>query len=108
MESRSSRVRRVKGSANEHGGGNDCRPQTLLVADSSLRDVLRADDLIRELVHFLLFIPALVRIELEPECRREHFRRELLRIIAGDVFAFAEAMMFRQIAVEVAVARNGD
>src|SRR5205814_9111074 len=71
-------------------GGDDGRPQSLLVADGRLRDVLRADDLIREPVHFLLLVPALVGIELEAERRGEHFRGELLGVVARDVFARSE------------------
>src|SRR5256885_4295638 len=108
MEKQSSRTRRWKGSADEHGGCNDCRPQTLLVADGSLRDVLRTDDLIRQLVYLFLFVPALVRIEFQSERRREHFGGKFLGIVAGDVFALAEAVMLRQIAVEIPIAWDGN
>src|SRR5438128_10690971 len=73
--------------SDEHRRRDDRGPQTFLVADRALRDVLGANDLVREPVHFLLLVPALVRIEVETEGGRQHFRRELLRVIAGDVLA---------------------
>src|SRR5438105_3990929 len=68
--------------------------------------VLRSDDLIRQPVDFLLFVPALVRIELEAERRRQHFGSELLGVIARDVLALAEAVVLGQVAVQVAVTRD--
>src|SRR4051812_25433662 len=73
--------------------GHDRRPETFLVADRRLRHVLSADDLVRETIDFLFFVPALVGIEFEAEGRREHFGREFFGIVAGDVLALAKAVM---------------
>src|SRR5262245_14889877 len=78
----------------ENGGGDDRRPQPFLVADGGLRDVLGANDLVREPVDLFLLVPALVGIEFEAQGRGEHFRGELLGVVAGNVFALAEAVMF--------------
>src|SRR5213592_3576777 len=92
--------------ADEHGGRDNRRPEALLVADGGLCDVLGAHDLIRQPVHFFLLVPALVGIEVEAERRREHFRGQLLGIVAGDVFALAEAMVLGKVTVQLAVAWN--
>src|SRR4029077_5922525 len=76
--------------ANKYSGGNHRGPEALLIANGCLRDVLRPDDLIGQPIDFLLLIPALVRVDLESEGRRQHFRGELLRVVSGDVFALAE------------------
>src|SRR5439155_23993637 len=94
------------GSADEDRRRHHRTPQTLLVADCGLRDVLRANDLIGEPIHFLLLVPALVRIEFEAERRREHLGGELFGVVAGDVLALAEAVMLGQISVQLAVARD--
>src|SRR5205814_3118578 len=91
-------------SADQHGGGDDGRPEAFLVADRRLGDVLGSHDLIREPVDLLLLVPALVRIELEAKRRREHFGRELLGVVSRDVLAFSEAVMLREVAVQVAIA----
>src|SRR5262249_53377727 len=93
--------------ADEHGGGDDRRPQALLVAYGGLGDVLGADDLVREPVDLFFFVPALVGIEFEAPRGREPFGGELLGVVAGDVLALAEAVMLRQIAVQLFVAGDG-
>src|SRR3954463_7234048 len=90
----------------ENRCGHDRRPETFFVADRRLRHVLSADDLVREAIDFLFFVPALVRIEFEAERRGEHFGGELLGVIAGDVLTLAEAVMLRQVSIELPVARN--
>src|SRR5215470_8596107 len=92
----------------EDGGGDDGGPEAFLVANGGLRDVLRSHDLVRELIDLFLFVPALVWIELESERRRQHLRGELFGVVAGDVFALAKAVVFGEVAVEIAITRNGD
>src|SRR6266849_9624866 len=76
--------------ADEDRGRDDGRPEALLVSDGGLGDVLRADDLVGQPVDFLLFVPALIRVELEAKRGGEHFGGELLGVVAGDVLALAE------------------
>src|SRR5207245_10176766 len=45
---------------------------------------------------------------LEAERARQHFGGELLGVVAGDVLAFAEAVMLGEVAVQLFVARDGD
>src|SRR5581483_9949927 len=94
------------GLADEDGRGDDGRPEALLVADGSLSHVLRADDLVGQPVDFLLLVPALVGVELEAERRREHLGGELLGVVAGNLLALAEAVMLREVPVELPVARD--
>src|SRR5689334_9460211 len=92
--------------SDEYSCGDDRGPQTFLVSDGGLRDVLRADDLVREPVDLFLLVPALVGIELQAERRGEHLGSEFFGVVAGDVFALPEAVMFGQVAVQLAVARD--
>src|SRR5262245_42873720 len=67
--------------SDEHRRSDYRGPAALLVADGTLRDVLGADDLVRQTVDFFLLVPALVGIELQAERRGEHFGRQFLRIV---------------------------
>src|SRR5882672_145567 len=96
------------GSADEDRRRHHRRPEALLIPDCGLGDVLRADDLIGEPVHFLLLVPALVRIEFETERRREHLGGELFGVFASDVLTLAEAVVLGQIAVQLAIPRDRD
>ena len=58
-------------------------------------------------IDLFLFVPALVGIEIEPERRGEHLRRELLGVVPGDILALAEAVVLREVPVQLAVTRDG-
>src|SRR5262249_30448627 len=94
--------------SDEHGGGYYGRPEPLLVANGGLCGVLSPEDLLRQPVHFLLFLPALFGVELEAHRGREHLGSELLGIVARDVFALSEAVVLGQVTVRIAIARDGD
>src|SRR5713226_7381331 len=85
--------------ANENCSPENGSPQAALVSDRGLRDVQRADDFIRNAIDLFFFVPRQIWIEFHVQSSREHFRRELFRIFAGDFFALAEGMMLREVAV---------
>jgi len=92
----------------QHGGSHDCSPQPFLIPDGRLRDVLRADNLIGEAVHFFFLVPALVGIELESQRRGQHLGRQFFGVIPGSFFVLAKAVVLGQIAVQLRIAGNGD
>src|SRR4051794_10526000 len=93
--------------ADEDGGGDDGGPERLFIADGGLGYVLRAHNLVGEPVNFLVLVPALVGVEFETKRGGQHFSRELFRVIAGRVFVFPEAVMLREVPVELVVSGNG-
>src|SRR5215468_2422812 len=88
----------------ENGSRDDGGPESFLVADGGLGDVLRADDLVRELVDLLLLVPALVGIELQSQRGCEHLGRQFLGVVARDVLALAKAVMLGQVSIKIAIA----
>src|SRR5258705_2272516 len=94
--------------SDEDGGGDDGGPEAFLVAHGALGDVLNVNDLVGQPVDLLLFVPALIRVELETERRRQHIGGKLLGVVAGDVLALAEAVMLGEVAVQLAVAWDRD
>src|SRR5260370_33999145 len=68
-------------------------PQAALVADRGLRHVHRAHDLVRNSVDFFFFIKRQVRVELDIQRRRQHFRRQLFRVFTRDFLGLAEGMV---------------
>src|SRR5262245_40961546 len=87
------RPRQGEGLTDQDCGCHDRRPQTFLVADGGLRDVLRADDRVRQAVDLFLLVPAFVGFDFHAEGRVEHLGCELLGVVARDVFALAEAVV---------------
>src|SRR6476659_10163275 len=85
----------------QDGGGDDSGPETLLVSDGRLRHVLGADDLVRQAINLFLLVPALVGIELEAQRRGQHLGGQLLGVIARNIFALTETVVFRQVAVQI-------
>src|SRR5258707_13219752 len=79
--------------ADEDGRAENGGPQPALVADRGLSYVQSAHDFIGNSIDFLFLVPGKIRIEFDVQRGGQHFRRELLRVFAGDLFAFAERMV---------------
>src|SRR5260370_18361343 len=90
--------------ADEDGGAENGGPQAALVADGGLRDVHGAHDFVGDAIDFFFVVERKIRVKFHVERCREHFRRELFRVFAGDFFGLTEGVMLGQIAVHGFVA----
>src|SRR5450631_588087 len=92
----------------EDGSGDGGGPATVFVTDGGLGDISGANDLVGDAVDLLLLVPALVGVEVDVESGGEHLGGEFFGIVASLIFGLAEAVVFGEVAVGVAIGRNGD
>jgi len=90
------------------GSGDGGGPEAALVADRGLGDVAGAHDFVGDAIDLLLFVPALVGVEVDVERGGEHFSGEFFSVFAGLVLGFAEAVMLAEVTVGVLVSGDGD
>src|SRR4051812_21804622 len=93
-------------SEDEDAERDDGRPQTLRVPFGALDDVACLQDVLCHLESLLALAPRLLGVEVDAECRREHRRREVLRVVAGLLRGLAVAVVLREVAVLSGIART--
>src|SRR5512143_3824242 len=85
----------------QHGRGQD--RGVLVFDDGRLRDVEGTVDLPADLPHLPLLVPALVLVEFHAERRRQHRRRQVLRVVPRHLLGLSEGVVLAQVAVHRSV-----
>src|SRR5207245_4246673 len=95
-------------SLGEHGGRDHGRPQPLPVPDGGLGDVARDDDLVAHPPDVLALVVAGVGVEVDAQDGGQHGGGQILGVVAGLVVGLAVAVVLGEVAILVAVLRDGD
>ena len=90
----------------EHGGSENCRPQSVFVSLGRLGDIGSGDEFSAGFVLFLPLVPILAGIKFYAQRGGQHRRRQVFGVIPRLLFRVAEGMMLAQISVLLAVFGN--
>ena len=93
-------------SQDEHGGSENCRPQSVFVSLGRLGDIGSGDEFSAGFVLFLPLVPILAGIKFYAQRGGQHRRRQVFGVIPRLLFRVAEGMMLAQISVLLAVFGN--